>query len=376
MSHIHMFFNFIRANCKRLLHYLPSTFVSLLLLLLLTGTAGFYLSRHLYKENVFSAISIGYYLPQDDNLDLNQLGIGMLQDLEGMEETVQLVQVNSVEEGYNMLASHEILYLIIVPEQFFSGIMDSTNVPLDIVVYDNSSISSYIINELFMSYAGLLGTAQAGIYSGLDTTRAHEFTPEQIRELSNRVNFVYLDRVMNKTNYMKTIQAEDAGSVTLTQHYAAFAIILSLCFLAFLLIPYLQGTGNGICECMKLYHLNRGHILAANTLHTFLALYILFLPCYIGISIWMGHANLNGLLTIIPALLLIALLIAGIATFSRSTFSANICLLFVVTPAPSRWTAATCGPSPAGSWRPASPTSRRYTVPPSAIPCWTPPSWA
>ena len=181
-----------------------------------------------------------------------------------------------------------------------------------------------------MSYAGLLGTAQAGIYSGLDTTRAHEFTPEQIRELSNRVNFVYLDRVMNKTNYMKTIQAEDAGSVTFTQHYAAFAIILSLCFLAFLLIPYLQGTGNGICECMKLYHLNRGHILAANTLHTFIALYILFLPCYIGISIWMGHANLNGLLTIIPALLLIALLIAGIATFSRSTFSANICLLFVV----------------------------------------------
>ena len=180
MSHIHMFFNFIRANCKRLLHYLPSMFVSLLLLLLLTGTAGFYLSRHLYKENVFSAISIGYYLPQDDNLDLNQLGIGMLQDLEGMEETVQLVQVNSVEEGYNMLASHEILYLIIVPEQFFSGIMDSTNVPLDIVVYDNSSISSYIINELFMSYAGLLGTAQAGIYSGLDTTRAHEFTPEAV----------------------------------------------------------------------------------------------------------------------------------------------------------------------------------------------------
>ena len=62
MSRIHMFFNFIRANCKRLLHYLPSMFVSLLLLLLLTGTAGFYLSRHLYKENVFSAISIGYYL--------------------------------------------------------------------------------------------------------------------------------------------------------------------------------------------------------------------------------------------------------------------------------------------------------------------------
>lgn len=331
MSHYRIFFNFIRANRKRLMHYLPSMFVSFALLLALTGTAGFFLSRHLYKENIFSLISIGYYLPPDDNLDLNRLGIGMLQDLEGMQDTVSLQQVNSIEEGYDKLASHEILYLIIVPEQFFSGIMDSTNLPLDIVVYDNTSLSSYIINELFMSYAGMLGTAQAGIYSGLDITRAHdEFTPEQVQDVCNRVNLVYLDRVMNKTNYMETVHAEDAGSVSLTQHYAAFAILLSLCFLAFLLIPYLQGTGNGIRECMKLYHMNRGHILAINTIHTLSALYILFIPCYIGISVWMKHVNPSGLLTVIPALLLIALLIAGIATFTTSTFSANMCLLFIV----------------------------------------------
>lgn len=331
MSNYRIFFNFIRANCKRLMHYLPSMLVAFALLLALTGTAGFFLSGNLYKENIFSRISIGYYLPPDDNLDLNQLGIGMLQDLEGMQDTVSLQQVNSIEEGYNKLSSHEILYLIIVPEQFFSGIMDSTNLPLDIVVYDNTSLSSYIINELFMSYAGMLGTAQAGIYSGLDITRAHEeFTKEQVQDVNNRVNLVYLDRVMNKTNYMETVHAEDAGSVSLTQHYAAFAILLSLCFLAFLLIPYLQGTGNGIRECMKLYHMNRGHILAINTIHTLLALYILFVPCYIGISVWTKHVNLSGLLTIIPALLLIALLIAVIATFSASTFSANMCLLFIV----------------------------------------------
>ncbi len=330
MSHCRIFFNFIRANCKRLIHYLPSMFVSFALLLVLTGTAGFFLSSRLYKENIFSIISIGYYLPPDDNLDFNQLGIGMLQDLEGMQDTVSLQQVSSIEEGYDRLASHEILYLIIVPEQFFSGIMDSTNPPLDIVVYDNTSLSSYIINELFMSYAGMLGTAQAGIYSGLDVTRAHEFTPEQVRDSSNRVNLVYLDRVMNKANYMETVHAEDAGSVSLTQHYAAFAILLSLCFLAFLLIPYLQGTGNGIRECMKLYHMNRGHILAINTIHTLFALYILFIPCYIGISVWMKHVNPSGLLTVIPALLLIALLIAGIATFTTNTFSANMCLLFIV----------------------------------------------
>ena len=69
---------------------------------------------------------------------------------------------------------------------------------------------------------------------------------------------------------------------------------------------------------------------AINTIHTLFALYILFVPCYIGISIWMKHVNPFGLLTVIPTLLLISLLIAGIATFTTNTFSANMCLLFIV----------------------------------------------
>ena len=330
MSRIHMFFNFIRVNMKRLFHYLPHMFLALLLLLVLTGAAGFYLSKHLYKEQIFSAVTIGYYLPEDDNRDLNELGIRMLQDLDSMQKTVQLEQVSSVEDGYAKLASHEILYLIIVPEQFFAGIMDSTNVPLDIVVYDNTSITSYIINELFLSYAGLLGNAQAGIYSGLDTTRAHEFSQEEINKLSDRVNLVYLDRVMNKSEYMETVEAENAGAVPLSRHYAAFAVILSLCFSAFVLIPYLQGTNSGIRECMKLHHMQQGTIFISNLICTFAALYLLFLPCYIGISIWAKHFTKTGLLTIIPALFLIALLIAGIASGAKNTFSANICLLFIV----------------------------------------------
>ena len=165
MSRFTISVNYIRANIKRLTHYLPHLLVSVLLLLLVTGAAGFYMSEHLYKENLFSAVSIGYYLPEEDNADWTSLGLGMLEDLEGMQETVQLRQVTSVDEGYRLLEQREILFLIIVPENFFSGIMDSTNLPLDIVVYDNSSFSSYVINELFMSYAGLLGTAQARIVS-------------------------------------------------------------------------------------------------------------------------------------------------------------------------------------------------------------------
>ena len=330
MSRFTISVNYIRANIKRLTHYLPHLLVSVLLLLLVTGAAGFYMSGHLYKENLFSAVSIGYYLPEEDNADWTSLGLGMLEDLEGMQETVQLRQVTSVDEGYRLLEQREILFLIIVPENFFSGIMDSTNLPLDIVVYDNSSFSSYVITELFMSYAGLLGTAQAGIYSGLDTMRAHNYDSDQVRQINNRVNLVLLDRVLNKGNYIETIHAENAGGLSLPEHYVVFAVLLSLCFTAFILIPYLQGTGRGIKEYMQLFRMNTTHIWIANIISTLLALYIAFLPCYISVSIWSKQINPMGLLLVFPVIFAIAFLISGIATFSRSTFSANMCVLFIV----------------------------------------------
>lgn len=330
MSKLTVFFNFIRTSLKRLMHYIPHILVSVILLLSLTGAACIYLSKHMYQEQSFQVVRIGYYLPADDNLSWNEFGIRMLQNLEGMKETVELKQAATVEEGYAMLERGEILYLIVVPEQFFSGIMDSTNLPLDIIVYDNTSIASYITNELFMSYASLLGIAQAGIYSALDTTRANEYTSEQVQQVSNKTNLVFLDRVMNKTNYVQTVDVANAGTVSILEQYLALAVILSLCFTAFLLIPCLQGIGNGVRECMRLYRLNTFHILFSNVMTTFAALFIAYIPCFAAISVYTGLTRWSSFIKILPILLLLAIFIAAIATFSSNAFSANMFLLFAV----------------------------------------------
>lgn len=247
-----------------------------------------------------------------------------------MKETVSLVQVESPEVGYKMLENKDILYLIVVPEHFLTGILDSTNPPLELVVYDTTSLSSYIINELFLSYAGLLGTAQAGIYSGLDTMRLHNYDKDTIDAVNTRVNLVFLDRVMNKSNYIATADAKNAGAFSLAEQYIALTCILTLCFTAFLLIPCLQGCGNGIIEALRVYRLHTGHRLLANTITTLSALYLVWIPCFIGIGIWTKKLHLSGLIEILPALFLLALFIAGTATFTKQTFSANLFVLFTV----------------------------------------------
>ncbi len=330
MSATNIFYNFIRTGLKRLTHYIPHILISVILLLSLTGAAGIYITKHLYAQKSFQAVQIGYYLPDDDNRSWNELGISMLQELEGMKETVSLTQVSTIDEGYAMLQRRDILYLIIVPEQFFSGIMDSTNLPLEIILHDNTSIASYITNELFMSYASLLGIAQAGIYSALDTTRAHEYTTEQVHQVSDKTNMVFLDRVMNKPNYTNKTDVLKTGAISIEHQYLALAVILSLCFMAFLLIPCLQGIGKGVRECIKLYHLNMFHILLSNVISSLAALFIAYIPCFVAVSVYTGHANRLSFIKILPVLLLLAVFIAGIATFTKHAFSANMFLLFAV----------------------------------------------
>lgn len=327
MSRNDIFIRLVITDIKRLKNYLLQIILSVMLLLAVCAAAGTVISKNIYKPGSFQTIKLAYYLPDDDDRKYNRLAIGMLEEMRSMQESAEMIQVSSIEEGYRMLEAGDILYLIIVPEQFFSGIMDSTNPKLDIIVKDNSTITSYIANELFLSYAGYLGIAQAGIYSALDTVRAHEFDSNRIYEIQDRVNLIYLDRSLNKDGYIETVDATNEGSSTLIQHYLASALMLSLFFMAFVIMPLLHGCNSGMYSRLSSFGINKFHIFAGRLICTFLALYAAYIPCFAGISIYNGSLNIAGLITAIPAVIIIAAIIALISLLSKNVFSGNMITL-------------------------------------------------
>ena len=248
MNSINIFFKLLKANLKRLKKYILPVLASIMILLLICGGAGIFISNNLYKEGISKTVSIAYYLPQDEDYRFNNFGLNIIKDLEGTKEVVDLIEVTSIEEGYELLENGEVLYYIIVPEMFFSGIMDSTNPELTILFADNSDITSYISNELFTAYARYLGTAQAGVYSALDTLRYHDLSSDTIYDLQNTVNMTFLDRALNKDNYLNKMDATSESGYTLIEHYMAVALMLSLFFVSFVLMPYLQGYNMLYCD--------------------------------------------------------------------------------------------------------------------------------
>lgn len=325
-----IFIKLVLTNLKRLKSYIVPMLISVLILIFSCKTAGEIASKNLYKKDNFKQITLAYYLPADDDLNYNLMGLSFFENMESVKNTAELVQVSSIETGKNMVATKKADYFIIIPESFFSGIMNGTNPSIEIIIREDSSATAHIINELFLSYARYLGVAQAGVYSALDTARNHGLSDEEVGLIQDKVNATFLDRALNKDNFSITVSPVSQNEISLLEHYLATAIMISLFFVAIVFMPLLKGFTDGIKKQLDMYKIKTIHIFLSNLITCIVALYIAYLPCYVSLSIFSKNFNATGLITIIPVIVIMSLFIVSISLLSKNVFSANIVLLCFV----------------------------------------------
>lgn len=328
MSRSRLFFNLIRADIKRLGRYIPSLLIAMLLILTLVLSAGSYLSKNIYKTEQYETAKIAYYLDEDGDERYINLAVDYLGTMKSMRETANIIEVGSIEEGYKLLDEKEVLFFIYLPAGFYNGIMTGDNPTINLVVRDTTTIAAYVSNELFLSLAKYLAIAQAGIYSALDTAWAHEMSDNDVTRINNLSNKVFFEKVLGKDASINVVEATSEGSYSLKKHYEAAAIMLSLLFMAFILIPYIQNYGSGISHKLNIMRISKLHIFISNFLCVLTAVYITYIPCWIAVSVLNAHFNFKGLFTALISILIIALIISIIGRLCKSAFSGNLIMLF------------------------------------------------
>lgn len=319
-----LFRNLNKSNFIRFSRILPNICVAALLMVMFLIFVGLKVSDALYDTESIIKIRVGYHLPDDSDKNMNAFGVSVLTNTESMTDICEVVEVSSKEEGIKMLEKGELDYYIDVPENFFTGIMDSTNPPLNVYIADSSSFLSYITNEVFFCYARYLGTAQAAIYAGLDTSYELEL-PDEERDRSNiEVNVVLLDRVINKDAYVEKVDASEIGGFSLKEHYIAVAVLLTLFFTAFALSDFYFGYKKGMLLSLEINGLHSLYIFASNLIITFFGVYVSFIIAFIGVSIFNKSINPIGIITVIPVVLIVSLLINIIAALAKNHFTSNM----------------------------------------------------
>ncbi len=320
MNKSKLFLKLIHSDIKRTKKYLPAVLLSVAILLSICTASAIVISKHVYSKGNFTTVKLAYYLPEDGDTKVTTMAINMMEDMKSMQETAVLIQVDSPEEGYRMVEDEEVLYFINVPENFFSGVMDSTNPKLEIIIKDHSTITAYIANELFISYADYLGITQASIYSLLDTIRAHDYSEETEDHLTDIVNLTFLDRALNKDVYMDTVSVTEQGEFSLIEGYLSSAVLISLLFIAIVIMPLMMGHSKGITLTLSINKISNFHIYISNVISAFITVYIAYIPCAIVMSIACKTFNPVGFIQIIPYLIAIAAIIALAALLGGNNY--------------------------------------------------------
>lgn len=325
-----MFLLLAKANLKRLTKYLPHLIISVFILLAICMTAGMVIAEKIYKDKERQPVPVAYYLTEDEDLDYAKLAIGMLESTNSMQEAVELKRVNKIEDGYSMLESKEALYFLIIPEHFVYGILHGINTPLEIITNDSASANSFITNELFLSYGTYLGVAQAAVYGALDYARAAGYSDEEVSHIQNSVNMTFLDRSLNKAQYMDSKTAILEGRYSIRQHYLSCAVMLVLFFTGFVMMPFMQNYSNGMRMRLEIAKINKFHLLLQNLMCMSIATIIAYIPCHLVIGIQEKNINTANIAYIFIAILGISFITAVIGTFGTQEFTCSM-ILFTVT---------------------------------------------
>jgi hypothetical protein len=329
MEKLRLFAGLTTAHIKRLKSYLPQLIGAVVILLVICLSLAAFVARKIFSEKTFTTVNVGYYLPEDDDMKYNSMALSMMEDMDSMSEVASLVRVSDTAEGYSLLEKGDLLFFIIVPEKFFTGIMNGTNPRLTIAIQNYDSITTYIANELLLSYARYLGVAQAGIYSGLDTIRESDGSAEEENTVLNNTNIIYLERALNHDSYLDTVDAKDAGDFTLSMRYIAAAVIITLMFSGFILSSWLKGTGSGVTRSMNARGINSFLCYLCEFISCIPAVYITFIPCLVVVCIYNGQAKPSTLFTIIPVIIVAAFFISLVCHLCSSLFSANLIIFFI-----------------------------------------------
>ena len=185
-------------------------------------------------------------------------------------------KVMSEENAMRALKQHEVIAVMLFPDDVINGILYGRNDPITVYFSEDDSLSAVFLSELTWSGARMLSAAQAGTYSAAElyTTLGAE---AELGKAYNDIDILNFNYVLSRENLYIT---EETLPVFMT--YIASAVILLLFFSTAAFAPALKKENTSFYDVLFsgkayscLYLLTR---FLANWLVSALLLLLVYLP--------------------------------------------------------------------------------------------------
>lgn len=131
------------------------------------------------------------------------------------------------EEAREKLKKGELFAVLQMPDGLIQDIMSGANTPVTVILPEHAGVESRVFKELTDAGAKILGSAQAGIYSGDELLSEYGLTDETAK-FERDMNQIYLSLSLPRMDYFRKVMVNAAGDVSVPVFYGISAFVLLL----------------------------------------------------------------------------------------------------------------------------------------------------
>jgi len=325
----------IKAYLKRVLLFVPYVLCYFLALGIAMLTLVMYASEFLFEDSTDSIATVACYVPDDEAY--SRLGIGLVKQMDSVKHTIDIKQVNTEKRVVRLVEEGDAIAGIIVPEGFIEK-MGTPDAEMVTVIYrDADTFEEHVVNDLLYAMSDLLGTAQASILTAGEYAKEMGFSDGDAWEIEREVSSNSFSYVMNrKTLYNKVdvndLVAKYAVRERLTASYTLYIMMMSVFVISF----FFKGNNDIFRARAKLSGIKTWKIFLIETGCAASMIYLVYLLLFICLCFIFESMKILSLITVIPAVLIIALLGTGLCYLVKSptavsyiTFGAGTILMYL-----------------------------------------------
>ena len=176
----------------------------------------------------------------EEEMELARTMAGYLSAMEDVALYCDFVAAGP-NQAREMLERGEATAVIALPQGFLGDVLSGENTPPALITGEGRPLESWLAGWLGESAAGLLTTAQAGIYAVLDLYDSLDDPSLTRDEVTWGINLQYIGAVLDRQSLFRTETVRSTGALTVGDHYALGTLVCLLLLSAPLFYPLFGG---------------------------------------------------------------------------------------------------------------------------------------
>lgn len=225
-----------KMELKRTLKLLPAMLLEALLILAILGAVMFGMTKLLYRDSPMLQITVA--VVEEEENPLTAFALQYIQGMESISAVCKFAMV-SEEKGFAMLQDGRAAAVLVLPDGMVEGIMNGSNVPVQVYFPENAGMESALFKELTEAGVQMLRVAQAEIYGIYDTAKQYDAL-EQLSVLEADIDRFNLAFALDRLALFQTQEISATGNLSILQYAAASGVIFFLLLLGMACYPMMQ----------------------------------------------------------------------------------------------------------------------------------------